>query len=309
VIAIDKKNKTQRIDGIRTLATIVLVGATLLGSGNALALSYTFGNLLTNGDFEGGVAGITIPGWSTSGGIDAVNVRMDTDLINIKTGNVGFSTATIGTDGSGFFGSQFAVLGDASRGINSTTPGEWRSGVFKLYQDFVLAPNYNNEVVISYTLNFDFLSVFDGRDSLGFAGSDDVNDVFFATLINLGNASKITLAETSSNGLTQTCIGNATLCPDSATLHQINTSKNTSLSGLLPGKYRLELKLREIANGLGIGVNSGSATRTNTAVGIDNIVVNGSVDTQNGNTGALPEPGALILMAIGLLGFQIRKPL
>jgi hypothetical protein len=294
------KKQTLRIEGLKAIAGIVLTGSALLGSGNALATTYTFGSFLTNSDFEAGAAGTTIPGWTSTGGSNAVNVRPTTDLINITTGNAGFSKSTTGNTGTGFFDSKFAVLGDAARTILGTSAAEPTSGTFTLYQDFTLATTYNNEKAIDYTLNFDFLSVFDGRDSLGFSGTDNVNDFFFATLINLGNTSEVAITSKDSNGLSQTCLGNGTVCPDTA-LHQIDTSTNTAISGLLPGNYRLEFKLREISTGTGTGANSASATTTNTAVGIDNVVVQGSVNT------SVPEPGALVLMTLGLLGFRMRK--
>ena len=299
-----KKNQTQCIDGIKTIANIVLVGSALLCSGNALASTFTFGNLLANSDFESGVAGIAIPGWIGSGPGGGVNVRTATDVINVKTGNAGFSTSTTGTEGAGFFGSQFAVLGDAKLGIAS---GELKSGNFVLYQDFFLDSTYNNEAVTNYTLTFDFLSVFDGLDSLGFNGNDTINDVFFATLINVGNSSKILLNKVDSNGLTQTCLNNATLCPDTAALHQISGNTSKTISGVLPGHYRLQFKLHEIFTGTGTGEHSAEATKTNTAVGIDNVAVTGSVQTIAPSTGSAPEPGALVLMTLGLLGFRMRK--
>ena len=294
-----------RIKGLNAVVGIMFGGAALLGSGSALATTYTLSNLLTNSNFEAGVAGTTIPGWTSTGG-NAVNVRAASDLINTTTGNSGFSPTTTGVTGSGFFGSQFAVLGDTTGVIVSVNAGEPTAGTFTLYQDFILNASYNNEAVNSYTLNFDFLSVFDGRDSLGFNGSDNANDFFFVTLINLGNTSEVAITSKDSNGLRQTCLGNATFCPDTSTLHQLDTSTNTSVSGLLPGNYRLEFKLKEIATGTGTGTNSAAATLTNTAVGIDNVVLKGIVETAT-QAGSAPEPGALVLMALGLLGFRIRK--
>ncbi|WP_394754552.1 PEP-CTERM sorting domain-containing protein [Crenothrix sp.] len=268
---------------VKAILAIGVVGSALFGSGNALANVIPFTNFLTNSDFQSGLTG-----WQTSPtSTTAINVRNANDLINTTTGNSGFSTSNSGTTGTGFFNSRFAVLGDISGTITGTAVGEPTSGTFRLFQDFTLNSTYNGRAVISYDLNFSLQAVFDGLDS----ASTSQNDLFTATLINLADLSENYLIATNSNGLRNTCLGNATTCADTVLLHQSDLTTNIDFTNLLPGDYRLEFKLNEIATGTG--------TITNTAVGIGNIVSSGTIN--------VPEPASLSLMGLGLAYLTVSR--
>ena len=73
-----------------------------------------------------------------------------------------------------------------------------------------------------------------------------------------------------SNGLLQNCLGNAFTCAETAALHQIDTSVNTTISGLLAWTLPIwNSNCWKLAHRQELGAIT---SVTNTAVGIDDVV-------------------------------------
>ena len=262
------------------IKTLTLGSLLLSLTGVASAGVVPIGEQITNGNFT-----TNLSGWTTSG---TANRRLATDAINTATGNAGFKN----DNGTSFFNSAFAVLGDVSGNI----AGNPTSGISSISQSFTLPLMQGSFSVSSYELTIRFLTVFDGDDSSSAVSDSPFKDVFSVTLTSLSNP---LLSWTS--GPLPDC-GPLATCPNNQLFYDSHIPPPPNplpdppivRSNLLPGTYTLTFILNEKA---GTGANL-----TNTAAGIDTVSITGRAFT-------IPQPSILLLFGAGLLALRLaRKP-
>jgi hypothetical protein len=253
---------------------LVSAGGLLFGPASALATPLgPTGELIQNGGF-GTNATPSLQNWtkalnSAPSTTPAINARASTDTINTSTGNAGFNSA---------FTSAFAVLGDQTGTI--TPAGDTATGDLALTQQITLAASYNAQLVVAYDLVLSFASVFDGLDTSGTA-----DDSFRVTLLDETFNEVYTLS-INSGGFP---VGQYTTV-NLFDAQDVSGQTVFSINGVLPGIYHLQFRVVEA-----------SSTLTNTAAGIDNVTLSGTMYT--------PEPGLLSLLGVGLgaLGWSRRR--
>lgn len=266
---------------------LVSAGGLLLGPESALATPLgPTGEIIRNGGF--GTDGLpSLQYWNkTNNGTPTdssgtnnlagnINARPSTNVINTSTdvlnSSAGFNSA---------FTSAFAVLGDQIGAITSgDTPG---SGFYTLTQQIDLASAYNGHLVVSYDLAFTFQSVFDGLDT-----SAPFDDTFTVTLLDSDSNDIFSLSR-GSNGVNAVATQYTTV--DLFDIDGGTGQTNFQINDMLPGTYFLQFRLDE-----------NTSASTNTAVGIDNVSMVGTMYT--------PEPGLLSLLGVGLgaLGWSRRR--
>ncbi|MBS1213250.1 MAG: hypothetical protein H6R26_1867 [Proteobacteria bacterium] len=297
--------------------TGLAVASILFGSTGLLnAATVNVGNRIGNGDFEDNIAAAGQPAnwqpdlstWNITG---VVTTRAITDAINDPTvagvpKNQVFNTLTTVSPGvvtenpTPYFtvsnnrtAGGFVVLGDEAGIIEGTPDGydpvtETTSETSSIWQEFVLPTALGGKDVISYALNVRFRSAFDGI-LLDQDGDGDITDLprdfkdrFEVKLDWVEGAQSQLLYERRHAGV------------------QLNHSAAHAITlPMLPGNtYRLTFSLFEDDLMM---IDSNNQV-TNTAVGIDNIVLSGTAEV-------VPVPGAIYLFgsAMGAMAFVSRR--
>jgi hypothetical protein len=240
----------------------------LCWSSGAVAVPINIGDVILNGNFATSLAS-----WTTAG---AANQRLDTDVVNTTGGNAGFNNFFPASSG-------FAVLGNNAGNIGLLPIG----GISSLSQGFVLPSIIGGNAVLDYTLSIQYRTVLDGTDS---PPPSTVKDTFTGLL------DATTLFAQDSNGL-GSCVPIRAGCPDNQKVQDLySPNAPFVLTGVTPGAHNISFVLNEA---LALAV----ANFTNTAAGIGQVQIIAVANVP----GAVPTPGSLALLGLGLVLFGIAK--